>query len=108
MVRTITAAVAALQLLVVVAAVLLAACGESSPGPLAGTWISDPPVVMKTTFRKGETESMGVVEQVDYKVDGKSVLVTFKNGMAKGTTMRFVVVNPTTLQAGSMVYRKAS
>lgn len=87
-------------------ALALVACGNSSPGPLAGTWQPDGMASMKTTFRNGETGTIGMIEKVDYKVEGKSVLVTNKDGMLKGTSFRFVMVNPTTAQALGMTYRK--
>jgi len=97
MVRFITAALIAL---------LLSACGDSSPGPLAGTWQATGVVPMKATFRDGETEALGIIEKVGYKVDGKSVIVTYKDGLMKGSAVRFVFVNPTTMQAMGMTYRK--
>lgn len=51
MLRTIFAALLSLA---------LTACGDSSPGPLAGTWQSAGFMPMKTTFRGGETETRGL------------------------------------------------
>jgi hypothetical protein len=87
-------------------ALALTACGDSSPGPLAGTWQSGGFLPMKTTFRTGETETMGVIEKVGYTVNGQSVIVTYKDGMMKGTAMRFVLVNPTTARGLDTTYRK--
>lgn len=87
-------------------ALALAACGNSSPGPLAGTWQPIGVMPMKTTFRNGESETMGIIEKVDYKVDGQSVIVTNKDGMLKGTSFRFERVNPTTAHALGMTYQK--
>lgn len=84
----------------------LLACGNSSPGPLAGTWQASGIVPMRTTFRSGEMETMGVIEKVGYKVDNQSVIVTIKDGPMKGMAVRYVMVNPTTLQALGMTYRK--
>lgn len=84
----------------------LAACGDSSPGPLAGTWQSTGFMAMKTSFRSGETETMGMIEKVGYKVDGQSVIVTYKDGLMKGTALRFVLVNPSTARALDTTYRK--
>lgn len=86
--------------------VALAACGDSSPGPLAGTWQVSSGIPIKTTFRGGETETMGMIEKVEYKADGQSVIVTYKDGIMKGTAVRFVLVDPTTAQALNMTYRK--
>lgn len=61
---------------------------------------------MKTIFRNGETESMGIIEKVGYKVNGQSVIVTYKDGMMKGSALRFVIVNPTTANALDTTYRK--
>ena len=84
----------------------LVACGDSSPGPLAGTWQADGVMPLKTTFRDGETETMGIIEHVSYDVQGQSVIVTYKEGLMKGTAVRFVLVSPTTAQAMSMTYRR--
>lgn len=74
---------------------LLAACG-SDPGPLAGTWQMSGPVPMTIQFRSGETEAMGLIEKVSYEVRGNDVIVTYKDGMAKGTSMRYTVTGPGT------------
>jgi hypothetical protein len=87
-------------------ALLLVSCGDSSPGPLAGTWQVIGMPSMQTTFRGDETETMGMIEKVSYHVDGQSVIVTYKDGLMKGTAVRFVLVNPTTAQAIGMTYRK--
>lgn len=87
-------------------ALALTACGDSSPGPLAGTWQSAGFMPMKITFRSGETETMGIIEKVDYKVDGQSVIVTYKDGMMKGTAMRFTLASPTTAHGLDTTYRK--
>jgi hypothetical protein len=84
----------------------LAACGNSSPGPLEGTWVPDGMPKLTTTFRAGEMESLGVIEKVDYKVDGKSVLVTPRDGMLKGTSFRYVLSTPDTAQAMGITYRR--
>lgn len=51
---------------------------------------------MTIIFRPGETETMGVIEHVDYKTEGTSVEVTYKDGLMKGTSMKFVLVDPNT------------
>lgn len=88
-----------------VLALALAACGDSSPGPLAGTWQSGG-LPMKTTFRAGETETMGIIEKVSYKADGNSVIVTYQDGLMKGSAVRFKLVDSTTASAMGMTYRK--
>lgn len=65
-------------LVAVALAMTLAACGDSSPGPLAGTSQAGGILPMKATFRSGETKSMGVIEKVGYKPEGNSALVTYK------------------------------
>ena len=84
----------------------LVACGGSSPGPLTGTWQAGGVVPLKVTFRSGETETMGIIEHVSYDVQGKSVIVTYKDGLMKGTAVRFVMVDATTAQAMNLTYRK--
>jgi len=34
-----------------------------------------------------------MIEKVSYKVEGQDVLVTYLDGMAKGTTIRYTVIN---------------
>lgn len=51
---------------------------------------------MTITFRPGETEAMGLVEQVDYKAEGNVVRVTYKNGILKGSSMVFTLVDRNT------------
>jgi hypothetical protein len=89
-----------------VLAMSLVACGDSSPGPLAGTWQAGGIMPMKTTFRSGETETMGMIEKVGYKTEGNSVIVTYKDGLMKGTAVRFQLVNPTTARAMDNTFRK--
>lgn len=84
---------------------LLAACGEN-PGPLAGTWQASGMIPHQTTFRSGEMESMGMIEKVSYKQEGNSVLVTMNDGLMKGTTVRYVLVDENTAQAMGVTYHK--
>lgn len=60
----------------------------------------------KATFRAGEMETMGVIEKVGYASDGNSVIVTLKDGMMKGTSIRYSLVNGTTMQSMGSTYRK--
>lgn len=94
-------------LVLAVLTIALAACGNSSPGELAGTWVTSP-ISMKATFRDGETETMGVIERVTYKRDGSSVIVNYQDGLMKGSSVRFEMVNPTTAKAMGMTYMKVS
>jgi len=75
--------------------ILLTGC-SGSPGPLEGTWAASGPMPMTIIFRPGETETMGVIEHVDYKADANTVEVTYKDGLMKGTSMKFVLVEPNT------------
>jgi hypothetical protein len=69
---------------------LLSACTNNDPGPLAGTWkMREMPITVQ--FRSGETESLGMIDKVSYEIKGSDVLVTFKEGMAKGTTLRYTI-----------------
>lgn len=81
--------------------VSITACSNNDPGPLAGSWeIRNTVMPMVFQFRNGEAESMGMIEKVTYKKDGNSVIVTSKNGIAKGVSMRYRIINKDTLQAG--------
>lgn len=74
---------------------LLGGCSDS-PGPLEGTWNASGPMPMTITFRAGETEAMGVIEHVDYKTVGNSVVVTYKDGLMKGSSMKYILVDRNT------------
>ena len=74
----------------------LAGCNRS-PGALEGTWKADGLVPMTITFRPGETEAMGVIEQVDYATNGNVVKVTYKDGMMKGSAISFTIVDRNTV-----------
>lgn len=93
-------------LVAVALAMSLAACGDSSPGPLAGTWQAGGIMPMKVTFRSGETETMGIIEKVGYKTEGNAVVVTYKNGLMKGTAVRFQLVDAKTARAMDTTFRK--
>lgn len=71
---------------------------SGSPGQLEGTWKADGLVPITITFRPGETESMGVIEHVDYKSAGNTVEVTYKDGLMKGSSMKFVLQNRDTAE----------
>jgi hypothetical protein len=75
--------------------VALAGC-NSSPGVLEGTWKADGLVPMTIAFRPGETEAMGMIEQVDYKTEGNVVRVTYKDGIMKGSSISFTLVDRNT------------
>lgn len=80
----------------------LSACSNNDPGQLKGSWeIRNPIMPMIFQFRTGESESMGIIEKVSYKKDGNSVIVTSKDGIGKGVSMRYIIIDKNTLQAGS-------
>ena len=87
-------------------ALLVSGCSESDPGPLKGTWQVTGPVRMTLTFRSGETEAMGVIEKVSYSKEGDDILVTYKDGIAKGTTMRYRIAGPDTVRSGLGTLRR--
>jgi hypothetical protein len=70
----------------------IAAC-NNSPGPLEGVWRSDGALPMKIAFRPGETETLGIIEPVEYKVNGSVVTITYTGGLMKGSSMRFTLVD---------------
>lgn len=74
---------------------LLAGC-SGSPGPLEGTWNASGPMPMTITFRPDEAEAMGVIEHVNYKAEDNSVVVTYKDGLMKGSSMKYVLVDRNT------------
>ena len=75
---------------------LLVACTGSDPGPLKGTWKMTGLFPVTITFRPGETETLGIIEKVSYKKTDNDVLVTYKDGLAKGTTMRYTITGADT------------
>lgn len=97
-----------LRYITAVAVLLIAACTGNDPGPLKGTWQMGGLVPMTISFRSGETEAMGMIEKVSYKVDGNYVLVTYKNGMAKGTTVRYTMTGQDTARMEFGVLRRVS
>jgi hypothetical protein len=73
----------------------LAGCNRS-PGALEGTWKSEGIMPMTIAFRPGETEAMGVIEQVSYVTEGNVVKVTYKDGMMKGSSIAFTIIDKNT------------
>lgn len=85
---------------------LLAAGCSRSPGQLEGTWKTNGLVPMTITFRPGETETMGIIEHVDYASEGNAVRVTYKDGMMKGSAMKFVIVDHDTATSPMFTLRR--
>ena len=54
----------------------------------------------------GQMEAMGVMEPVEYLVDGNEVTVTLAAGMSKGSTILYTVKSPTVMQSKGQTYRK--
>lgn len=81
-----------------ISALTLAGC-NNDPGPLTGTWQVNGIVPMTVQFRSGETEAMGMIEKVSYESKGNDVLVTYTDGMAKGMTMRYTVIDNDTVRS---------
>src|SRR5262245_51381204 len=81
-------------------AFLLAACadgsGSSDPGPLKVTWRVSGVVPVIIQFRPGETEAFGIIEKVAYRFEGSDVLVTYLDGVSKGTTLRYTMTGADT------------
>jgi hypothetical protein len=76
---------------------ILSGCGYD-PGPLAGTWKMNGIVPMTIQFRRGEVETMGIIEKVSYRVEGHDVIVTYQEGLAKGTSLRYTVAGQNALR----------
>lgn len=85
------------SLLLTVCAFGLVACGNTDPGPLAGTWRLNGVVPMTVQFRDGESEAMGIIERVTYEIKGQNVIVTSESGPMKGIAARYTVLGPNTL-----------
>lgn len=71
----------------------LTACSNNDPGPLSGTWKMDGLVPMTVQFRKGESETMGIIEKVSYEIKGNQVIVTSESGPMKGVSARYIVTS---------------
>ena len=79
--------------------ILLSACTNSDPGPLAGNWQTTGSIPMNVQFRKGESETLGIIEKVSYEIKGNDVLVTSENGIAKGMTIRYAITGKDTVRS---------
>ena len=54
---------------------------------------------MTVTFRNGEAEALGMIEKVSYKTEGNDVLLTYLDGIAKGTTFRYTMTDSNTARS---------
>jgi hypothetical protein len=79
-------------LLMISSLILLSACSERDPGPLAGKWEQVGPITMEVQFRPGEIEMSGVIDKVKYEVKGEDVLVTYTEGPMQGKTVHYLMV----------------
>jgi hypothetical protein len=75
---------------------LIVGCSRNDPGPLTGTWKMEGLIPMTVQFRTGETEALGMIEKVSYEIQGSDVIVTYKDGIAKGTGIRYTMAGPNT------------
>ena len=96
-----------MRTLLLIAVLLLAACSKG-PGPLAGTWRLEGPMPMTVHYRDGEEEAMGIITPVSYRQEGKDVLVTYLDGMAKGSTVRITMTGPNTARTEFGTLRRVS
>ena len=87
-------------------ALILVACTGENPGPLEGTWAVTDPFPVTVAFRSGEMEARGMIKRVSYKVDGNEVLVTYKEGPAKGTSFRYTVIDVDTVRSESGTFHR--
>ncbi|QSX77415.1 hypothetical protein [Agrilutibacter solisilvae] len=84
----------------------LAACASKSPGPLEGTWRMTDPFPLTVSFRRGELEAMGAVKRVSYKRYWSDVLVTYEEGVNKGASFRYTVIDADTIRSDSGTFRR--
>ncbi len=77
----------------------ITAC-SNGPGPLKGTWKMNGIIPLTVTYRDDEEETMGLISKVTYKQEGDDVLVTYIDGLAKGTTMRITITGSNTAVTG--------
>jgi hypothetical protein len=61
---------------------------------------------MTIAFRPGETEAMGVIEHVDYATRGNTVQVTYRDGLMKGSSMKFIIVDRNTAATSMYTLRR--
>lgn len=84
----------------------LVACNGQSPGPIEGTWTTTDPIPVTVSFRSGEAEAMGMIKKVSYTIDGNDVLVTYHDGVNKGASFRYTVIDADTIRSDSGTFRR--
>ena len=95
-----------LQVVTIFLFLSLTACTGNDPGALKGTWKLNGFMPMTISFRNGETEALGIIEKVSYKIKNNTILVTYENGLMKGTSMRYTVINSNTVKTQMGLLRK--
>jgi len=58
------------------------------------------------TFRKGQVESLGLIEKASYEVQGKDVLVATDSGPMRGLTARYTITRPGVAESAAGTMRK--
>lgn len=96
------------RFITIIIVILLSACSGNDPGPLKGTWKMTGVIPMTITFRSGETETLGIIEKVSYKTEGNDVLVSYKEGISQGMTMRFTITGPNSARTELGALRRIS
>lgn len=61
---------------------------------------------MTIQFRNGETEVNGIVKKVSYKVKGDDVIVTYEEGFAKGSAIRYTMTGDSTMRTETNSYKR--
>lgn len=95
-----------IRLTTMLAMTLIVAGCSGSPGQLEGTWRADGAIPMTITFRPGETETLGVIEHVSYATEGNTVQVTYKDGLMKGSSIRFSIIDHDTVTNAMYTLRR--
>lgn len=98
-----------LVLMLVFAVAVFSGCTRNSPGPIEGTWeLTELAGIMRVTmtFRPGEAESLGIIDKVTYRSEGRDVIVTYETGLSKGSAMRVTVVDENTIRTDLGTFRR--
>lgn len=87
-------------------ALMIAACSKANPGDIKGKWKFSDGMPMIVEFRDGESETMGMIEKVSYKIEGSTFFVTSESGPAAGLTVRYELVDHNTLSCQLGTFRR--